>query len=248
MSDPCQTVAARRAAAAQRHSGPAIRVLFVEDNQSLLANVFDFLEKRGFVLDAAPDGPSGLQLALDGQYDVIVLDWMLPRMEGIDVLRRLRNAGSDVPVLMLTARDQIDSKLAGFESGADDYLAKPFDITELQARLQALSARRSGRQRMLKVADLTYNLSTHEITRGTRALQLYSGSRAILEILMRESPNVVPKGKLEAAIWGEERPDTDMLRTHIYELRRRLDLPGEPPLLHTINRVGYRLFAADETP
>lgn len=247
MSDSYQTVALRRATAAQRISGPPVRVLFVEDNQGLLANVFDFLEKRGFVLDAAPDGPSGLQLAIEGQYDVVVLDWMLPRMDGIEVLCRLRNAGSDVPVLMLTARDQIDSKLLGFESGADDYLVKPFDIAELQARLQALSTRRSGRQRMLKVADLTYNLSTHEISRGSRSLQLYSGSRAILEILMRESPNVVPKARLEAAVWGEERPGSDMLRTHIYELRRRLDLPGEPPLLHTVSRVGYRLFSTEDT-
>lgn len=223
-----------------------VRALFVEDNQGLLANVFGYLEKRGFVLDAAPDGPSGLQLAMEGQYDVIVLDWMLPRMDGIQVLRRLRNVGSDVPVLMLTARDQIESKLTGFESGADDYLSKPFDITELEARLHALSVRRSGRQRMLQVGDLTYNLSTREITRGGRPLQLYSGSRVILEILMRESPSVVPKARLEAAIWGDERPDGDMLRTHVYELRRRLDLPGEEPLLHTVNKVGYRLFARDD--
>ncbi len=236
MSDLSQVKAVKQGRDAQ-----GIRALFVEDNQALLANVFAFLDERGFVLDAAPDGPSGLQLAARGNYDVIVLDWMLPRMDGIEVLRRLRADGDDVPVLMLTARDQLDSKLAGFSAGADDYLPKPFAMDELEARLLALSYRRLGRKQLLQVGDLTYNLLTQQVVRGGRELKLYAGSRSILEVLMRESPNVVTRERLEFAIWGDDPPDKDMLRTHIYELRRRLDLPGEPKMLHTISKLGHRL-------
>ncbi|BAW00009.1 DNA-binding response regulator, OmpR family, contains REC and winged-helix (wHTH) domain [Lysobacter enzymogenes] len=222
-------------------SGELVRVLLVEDNQSLVANVFAYLEGAGLSLDAAPDGVSGLQLAQDNDYDVVVLDWMLPRMEGVEVLRRLRASHTDVPVLMLTARDELDSKLEGFRSGADDYLSKPFAIAELEARIRALALRRRGRTRVLRVGPLRYDLATQEIVRGERALQLHTGCRAILEVLMRESPNIVAKERLEAAIWGDRRPDRDLLRTHIYELRRRLDAHAEPKLLHTVKNVGYRL-------
>lgn len=218
------------------------RVLFVEDNQSLVANVFAYLEGKGLTLDAAPDGPSGLQLALENEYDVIVLDWMLPRLEGVEVLRRLRASGAEVPVLMLTARDELDSKLAGFRAGADDYLAKPFAIAELEARIVALSLRRRTRKRALRVGTLRYDLLTQEIFRGERPLQLHTGCRALLEILMRESPAIVTKERLEAAVWGDQRPDRDLLRTHIYELRKRMDADGEPKLLQTVKGVGYRLI------
>lgn len=219
-----------------------MRLLVVEDNRNLVANLFDYFEARGYTLDAAPDGPTGLHLAVTQRYDAIVLDWMLPRLDGREVLRSLREeAGSDVPVLMLTARDELDSKLEGFRSGADDYLSKPFAIAELEARIRALALRRRGRTRVLRVGPLRYDLATQEIVRGERALQLHTGCRAILEVLMRESPNIVAKERLEAAIWGDRRPDRDLLRTHIYELRRRLDAHAEPKLLHTVKNVGYRL-------
>lgn len=242
MSDSCQVIDGPMLD--MRGSTP-LRALFVEDNQSLLASVFAHLERRGFVLDAAPDGVSGLQIAMQGDYDVVVLDWMLPRMEGIEVLRELRRHGVDVPVLVLTARDKLDSKIEGFRSGADDYLAKPFALAELEARLIALSYRRAGRQRVLEVDDVRFNLQTQQIHRGKRELKLFSGSRAILEVLMRESPGVVSKERLEFAIWGDDRPDKELLRAHIYELRKRLELDGERKLLHTINKQGYRLAAID---
>ncbi len=147
-----------------------MRVLVVEDNRNLVANLFDYFEARGYTLDAAPDGPTGLHLAITQHYDAIVLDWMLPRMDGREVLRRLRDAGRDMPVLMLTARDELPDKIAGFRAGADDYLTKPFDLPELEVRLEALVARASGRgrSRVLQVADLRLDLTTLEATRGGR--------------------------------------------------------------------------------
>ena len=149
-----------------------MRVLVVEDNRNLVANLFDYFEARGYTLDAAPDGPTGLHLAVTQDFDAIVLDWMLPRMDGREVLSRLRDAGRDVPVLMLTARDELPDKIAGFRAGADDYLTKPFDLPELEVRLEALVARASGRgrSRVLQVGDLRLDLTTLEATRdGQRA-------------------------------------------------------------------------------
>lgn len=222
-----------------------IRVLLVEDNQSLVANVFAYLEPRHVLLDAARDGLSGLQLALEPGYNVVVLDWMLPRLDGLSVLARLRALGSEVPVLLLTARSELPDKLAGFRSGADDYLTKPFAISELEARIQALALRRRGHKQLLEVADLRYNVSTQEVSRAGVALHLHTGCKKLLELLMRESPGVVPKTRLEAALWGEDLPDRDMLRSHIYELRKRIDGSHPVKLLHTVARLGYRLALPD---
>ncbi|MEZ0470987.1 response regulator transcription factor [Luteimonas salinilitoris] len=220
-----------------------MRVLVVEDNRSLVANLFEYFEARGYVLDAAPDGPTGLHLAGTQTYDAIVLDWMLPRLDGREVLRRLRDAGSDVPVLMLTARDELPDKIAGFRAGADDYLTKPFALPELEVRLEALVARASGhgRSRVLAVADLRLDLATLAVTRGGRALHLYPACRKLLEVLMRASPAAVTRERLEQALWGDDPPDGDMLRSHIYELRRSVDEPFARKLIHTLPRVGYRL-------
>lgn len=219
-----------------------MRLLVVEDNSSLVANLFDFFEARGYVLDAAPDGPTGLHLASTQSYDAIVLDWMLPRLDGREVLRRLRESGHAVPVLMLTARDELPDKIAGFRAGADDYLTKPFDLPELEVRLEALLARSRGRpERVLKVADLTYDLSTLDVTRAGRTLHLYPACRRLLEVLMRASPGVVTRDRLEQTLWGEEPPDGDTLRSHVYELRRSIDAPFATKLLHTLPRLGYRL-------
>jgi len=220
-----------------------MRVLVVEDNRSLVANLFDYFEARGHVLDAAPDGPTGLHLAVTQHYDVIVLDWMLPRMDGREVLSRLRDSGADVPVLMLTARDELPDKIAGFRAGADDYLTKPFDLPELEVRLEALVTRASGRGRskLLQVADLRLDLTTLEATRGGRTLHLYPACRKLLEVLMQSSPAAVTRERLEHALWGDSPPDGDMLRSHVYELRRSVDGPFPVKLIHTLPRVGYRL-------
>jgi DNA-binding response OmpR family regulator len=223
-----------------------MRILVIEDNLSLVANLFEYFEARGHVLDAAPDGLTGLHLAVTQGFDVVVLDWMLPRLEGPDVLGKLRDAGIDVPVLMLTARDELPDKVAGFRAGADDYLTKPFELPELEVRLEALVARAGGRRRgkSLQVADLTLDLVSLEATRQGRPLHLYPACRKLLEILMQASPGAVTRNRLEYALWGDDPPDGDMLRSHIYELRRSVDGPFEQKLIQTIPRVGYRLAAA----
>jgi DNA-binding response OmpR family regulator len=220
-----------------------MRILVVEDNRGLVANLFDYFERLGHELDAAPDGHTGLQLALTHAYDAVVLDWGLPRMDGREVLARLRQAGREVPVLMLTARDEVEDKLAGFKSGADDYLTKPFDLRELEVRLEALVARAQGRRhsRMLQVSDLTLDLTTLEAARGGRPVHLYPACRRLLEALMAASPAPVTRQRLEEAVWGQDPPDRDMLRSHIYELRQSVDGPFERKLIHTLPRVGYRL-------
>lgn len=223
-----------------------MRLLVVEDNQGLVANLFDYFEARGHVLDAAPDGPTGYHLATTQAYDAVVLDWMLPRLDGREVLRRLREAGHDVPVLMLTARDELPDKIAGFRAGADDYLTKPFQLPELEVRLEALVARAHGRLRgrVLEVADLRYDLTTLDVSRAGRALHLYPACRKLLEVLMRASPAAVTRERLEQALWGDDPPDGDMLRSHVYELRRAIDGPWPAKLLHTLPRIGYRLGEA----
>ena len=221
-----------------------MRLLVIEDNRNLVANLFDYFEARGHTLDAAPDGVTGLHLASTQAYDAIVLDWMLPRLEGPEVLRRLRDEqASSVPVIMLTARDELPDKIAGFRAGADDYLTKPFALPELEVRLEALMARMHGRQRrkVLEVRDLKLDLATLEVTRGGQPLHLYPACRKLLETLMQASPAAVTRQQLEHALWGDDPPDGDMLRSHIYELRRSIDGPFAVKLIQTLPRTGYRL-------
>jgi len=221
-----------------------MRLLLIEDNKSLVANLFDYFEARGHTVDAAPDGITGLHLATTQAYDVLLLDWMLPRMDGREVLRRLREEhGSSLPVIMLTARDELPDKIAGFRAGADDYLTKPFALPELEVRLEALLARASGRnrERVLQVEDLRLDLATLEASRAGQALHLYPACRKLLETLMQASPAAVTRERLEHALWGDDPPQGDMLRSHIYELRRSVDGPFPLKLIHTLPRVGYRL-------
>lgn len=226
-----------------------MRLLLIEDNRTLVANLFDYFEAGGHHLDAAPDGITGLHLATTGEYDAVLLDWMLPRMDGREVLRRLREEhASDLPVIMLTARDELPDKIAGFRAGADDYLTKPFDLPELEVRLEALLARAGGRSRsrVLEVADLRLDLATLEASRAGQPLRLYPACRKLLEVLMQASPAAVTRERLEYALWGDEPPDGDMLRSHMYELRRSVDGPFATKLLHTLPRIGYRLAAIGE--
>ena len=223
-----------------------MRLLVIEDNRSLVANLFEYFEARGHTLDAAPDGITGLHLATTQHYDAVVLDWTLPRMDGREVLQHLRTGSSVLtPVIMLTARDELPDKIAGFRAGADDYLTKPFALPELEVRLDALVARAGGRgrSRVLEVEDLRLDMATLVATRAGMPLHLYPACRKLLETLMLASPATVSRERLEHALWGDEPPDGDMLRSHIYELRRSVDGPFAVKLIHTLPRVGYRLAA-----
>lgn len=225
-----------------------MKLLIIEDNHSLVANLFEYFEGRGHALDAAPDGITGLHLAVTHEYDAIVLDWMLPRMDGPTLLQKLRlDAGMHVPVIMLTARDELPDKLIGFRAGADDYLTKPFELPELEVRLEALLARAQGLPRItrtLRVDDLSLDLSTLEVSRAGMPIKLYPACRKVLEMLMRASPAVVSRERLQDALWGDSTPDADLLRSHVYELRRAVDGPFERKLIQTVPRVGYRIVPA----
>jgi DNA-binding response OmpR family regulator len=230
---------------------PALNILVVEDSADLAANIVDFLEERGHRVDAAPDGVTGLRLATGGDFDVIVLDLMLPRMDGLTLCRRLRaEAGRPTPVLILTARGTLDDKAAGFDCGADDYLVKPFELRELEMRLQALGRRaRAGEGlRRLQVADLVFDMAELRVRRGDRPIELPAIPLRILELLMRRSPQVVWRREIEQAVWGDSPPDSDALRVHIHTLRAAIDAPGAVPLLHTLRGVGYRLAEEERGP
>lgn len=223
-----------------------MKILVIEDNRALLANLFEYFEARGHILDAAPDGRTGLHLASHAEFDAIVLDLSLPGMDGLEVCRRLRHdARSDAPIIMLTARDALNDRLTGFEAGADDYLTKPFALAELEARLTAL-VRRQRRAvsptAVLRVGDLEYDPASLKVTRGGQAIVLNPTGRRILEILMRASPEVVSRERLERELWGEEAPGDDTLRAHIYALRKAIDRPFDSPLLRTQLRAGYQLL------
>jgi DNA-binding response OmpR family regulator len=220
-----------------------VRILVIEDNRDILANVLDYLQLKGFSVDCAQDGLTGLHLASTGHYDLIVLDIMLPGIDGYQVCKRLREDGrNEVPILMLTARDALDDRLQGLQAGADDYLIKPFALSELVARIEAILRRSQGsRKRQLKVADLTYDLDTLHVSRSGQSLKLNPLGLKLLAVLMQKSPAVVRREALEEALWGDDCPDSDSLRSHIHQLRQVLDKPFAYPLLHTLHGVGYRL-------
>lgn len=225
-----------------------LHILVVEDNPDLAANVCDFLEAKGHVVDVAGDGLTGLHLAVTRDFDAIVLDIVLPGMDGLTLCRKFREeAMRTTPVLMLTARDALDDRVAGLECGADDYVLKPFALRELEARLKALVRRSSSAMTpsVLRVGDLEYDPGLMQVRRGARTVVLAPTPMKLLETLMRAAPRVVRREELERAVWGDAPPDSDALRSHMHVLRAAVDGPGEPPLIHTLRGVGYRMMAPD---
>jgi len=221
-----------------------IRVLLVEDHHDLAETVVDFLETMGCTVDYAADGMTGLHLASRGDFDVIVLDVNLPGLDGLALCRRLRERhGESTPVIMMTARDELADKLAGFESGADDYLVKPFDLPELVARIASLFRREQGRvvPKTLAVDDLALDTGSRLVTRAGQSLSLTPAGFVILRTLLERSPNVVSREELERALWADEPPASDTLRSQIYKLRKTVDRPFARSLIHTVQGSGYRL-------
>ena len=229
---------------------PEASVLLIEDHNDIAEMVIAYLENRGFSCDYAADGVTGLHLAISNDYDAIILDLMLPGMDGLSLCNKLRNEGrKDTPVIMLTAKDTLKDKIAGLETGADDYLIKPFAIKELEARVQALIRRSRGEvaQETLQVGDLSVDTATITVKRGSKSLNLTPIAYKILCILMRASPNVVSRRDLERQVWGDVLPDSDTLRSHIYNLRKIIDKPFETQLLHTVQGGGFKLITSDES-
>ena len=220
-----------------------MRVLIVEDNPDIAANLGDFLEDHGHTVDFAGDGVTGLHLAVVNDFDAIVLDLALPGMDGLELCRKLRgDAGKDTPVLMLTARDRLQDKLSGFETGADDYMVKPFELQEVEARLKVLASRGRRRvRRQLQVGDLVFNLDTLAVVRRGVDIYLNPIGLKLLQSLMEASPNVVSRNDLEMEVWGEEMPDSDSLRVHIHSLRSAIDKPFGSSMIQTRHGIGYRL-------
>lgn len=225
-----------------------MHLLLIEDASDLAANIGEFLESRGHVVDYAHDGLTGLHLATVNAYDALILDLNLPGMDGLSLCQRLRrDARHHMPVLILTSRDTERDKLAGFEVGADDYLTKPFSLPELDARLKALTRRTQTLQDVLQVADLQFDLRTLIIQRGGRRVELTPIGRRLLEQLMRASPGVVSRAEIERAIWGDDPPESDAaLRGHIHALRTAIDQDHPRKLLDTVHGTGYRLASEDD--
>lgn len=218
----------------------ALRVLLVEDHRELAETTGAFLESHGHLVDYAPDGLVALHLAVTNDYDVIVLDIMLPGPDGLEVCERLRrDAKLGTPIIMLTARDRLEDKLAGFETGADDYLVKPFDMPELVARVEALARRDRGLATRFEIGDLVVDLDSRQVRRAGQAISLSRTAFTILGVLAREHPKVVSRRELEHELWGDSPPDSDALRSHLYNLRRAVDRPFAQPMIHTLSGAGY---------
>lgn len=226
------------------------RVLIVEDDATIAGNLYSFLEARGFAPDAAYDGRAALSLLTSQHFDVVILDVGLPGMDGYGVLRALRTEHmSPVPVLMLTARDELDDKLAGFSHGADDYLTKPFALAEVEARLHALIQRASGAvgTPVRRWGALSYDSRTRAVAVGAQSVHLTRKSCMILDALLRDPGRVVPRAELESLLWGNEPPSSDALRSQVHLLRKALADAGFDGI-ETVHGTGWRLIGAPDAP
>jgi two-component system OmpR family response regulator len=223
-----------------------VRVLLVEDDVKLAGAVGRGLRGEGFAVDVAGDGDSALVQAAVWPYDAIVLDVMLPRRDGLEVCRILRERGCWAPVLMLTARGQVSDRIRGLDAGADDYLAKPFDFGELLARLRAL-IRRTPAERPVRLAlgDLEIDPARHEVRRGDEPVALTAREFAVLEYLARHAGQVVTRATLLDHVWDENYlGSTNIVDVYVGHLRRKLGRPGEPPIIRTVRGVGFVLESA----
>ncbi len=221
----------------------SLRILLIEDQAELAASIIDFLEGHGHRLDYAGDGRQGLELGLQGSYDVVLLDLHLPRLDGVEVCKRLRaSADRHLPILMLTARDTLTDKMVGFDAGADDYLTKPFAVEELLLRCHALGRRHHRHDtNLLTLGELRIDRRLRQVQRSGQKIDLHPTPFDILLALAEVYPAVITRSELADRIWGDNPPDSDALATHIYSLRQALDRPFGRPILKTLHGVGFRL-------
>jgi DNA-binding response OmpR family regulator len=221
-----------------------MRVLIVEDQSNVSNYVKRALEEQGYAVDLARTGPEALDWAEVVEFDLIVLDIMLPEMDGISVCRRLRSQGNQAAILMLTARDTVDDRVTGLDAGADDYLVKPFELKELLARLRALARRRTAKTSTLKVANLSLDTRTRVVMRSNTLIPLTAKEYAVLECLMREPDRILTRIEIAESVWNYDvYNQSNVVDVYIRNLRRKIDDPFDQKLIHTVRGAGYRLAA-----
>ena len=225
-----------------------MRILLVEDDVRLAEVVRRGLAESGHVVDAEHDGVAGESTAASGSYDVVILDLMLPRKDGLAVARGLRSRGIVTPILMLTSRDTVEDTVRGLDAGADDYLRKPFVFAELEARLRSLGRRTPAPPaRALRIADVTMDLASRRVTRGATEIALTAREIAFLEYLMRNAGVLLSRRMIEDALWERDRETaSNLIEVYVRRLRAKLSPNGEPTLIHTVRGAGYRFGEESE--
>ena len=225
-----------------------MRVLVVEDSKMLLKSVLAALQESGYAVDIADNGDHGLALALAHDYDVVILDIMLPGIDGLSILHRLREYGNETQVLFLTAKDTLDDRVHGLQMGADDYLVKPFALKELLARVQVLCRRTYGKRgQVLRVADLELDTVAKRVTRGGQTIELAAREYSLLEYMMMRAGTVVSRSQIEAHIYDDlVSPMSNVVDSAIYAVRKKISVsPDSVPLIHTRRGLGYVLEAQE---
>lgn len=224
-----------------------MRILLVDDETELTEPLSRLLMREGYQVDVAFDGQSGSELATNGDYDLLILDWMLPQASGLEICEQVRSRGNATPVLFLTAKDTLDDRVAGLDAGADDYLIKPFELRELLARVRALLRRppkmdASPRSQKLQYADLELDETNQLAYRQGQSVELSEKETRLLSYLLQHPEQVLTRGQIHAAVWGDtEEPASNVLAAQMRLLRRKIEPKGTPPLIHTVYGKGYRL-------
>lgn len=221
-----------------------MRILIVEDESSIANFLRDGLAEEGFVVDVADNGKQGLQLAQDhiDDYDVILLDWMLPGMSGIEICRTLRKENHQVPIIFLTAKDTVDDAVFGLESGANDYIRKPFSFAELLARIRVLMRGKAGASTVFSARDVVMDIEQHKVTKQGKLVELTQKEFALLEYLLRNKGKACRRTRIIENVWDIHfEYDNSVIDVFINALRKKLDLPGEPSLITTLRGVGYKI-------
>ena len=218
-----------------------MRILVVEDDKKVAGFIKKGLEEETYAVDVAYDGEDGLHLGVEGQYDLIILDIMLPKIDGLEVLSQLRDQGSDAPILLLTAKDAVDDRVTGLNKGADDYLTKPFAFSELLARVRVLLRRGKAEVKtILQISDLTLDLVSHKVNRGGDEIELTGKEYSLLEYFMRNQEKVLTRTMIAEHVWDYNFDTfTNVIDVYINHLRKKIDKGRESKLLHTLRGVGY---------
>jgi len=220
-----------------------MRLLLIEDNEKIAEFIIKGLKEKSYAVDYADTGRQGLSMGSSENYDLIILDIMLPDIDGFSITKKLRDAGNKTPILILTAKTKTEEKVYGLDLGADDYLTKPFAMNELLARTRALIRRQTSHSHnILKVADLSVNLSSHEVQRGEQRISLTAKEFSLLEYLMQNKGRVLGRTQIIEHVWDMHFDcDTNIIDVHIRHLRVKIDEAFEPKLIHTIRGAGYVL-------